>query len=75
MDLCEFKNTGVDVLGIKLGDPLTPLNVSLAEHCTNKALSAVFDKISIKEKDIRKDPFAFGDKLIEDVFGSVFKEQ
>lgn len=68
---------GIDaatLLNMKLGEKLTPLNVSLAEHCTNKALSAVFSKISLKEKDIRRDPYAFTDNLIQEVFGSVYKE-
>ncbi len=63
-----------ELLNMKLGEKMTPLNVSLAEHCTNKALSAVFSKISLKEKDIRRDPYAFTDNLIQEVFGSVYKE-
>lgn len=76
LDLGLLSGLGGDnVLNMSLGEKLVPLNVSLAEHCTDKALSAVFSKISLKEKDIRRDPFAFGDKLLEDVFGSVFKDQ
>jgi hypothetical protein len=60
---------------IELAPKMQIMNISLAEHCTDRAISAVFGKIKIKEKEIRKDPFAFGDKLIEDVFGSVFKQQ
>lgn len=67
LSLTQWKN-------LDLGEKMTPLNISLAEHCTNKALSAVFNKISLKEKDIRRDPYSFADNLIQDVFGSVYKE-
>jgi|GEM_PF-66066 len=65
----------IDFLNLDLGEKMETLNVDLAEHCTSKALSAVFGKIKTKEKEIRKDPYAFADNLIQDVFGSVFKEQ
>lgn len=64
----------LDMLNLDLGDPLDRVEVDLSDHCTSKALSAVFGKIKIKEKEIRRNPYEFTSELIQDVFGSVYQE-
>ena len=48
----------------------TPVNVTLPEYATNKALYGLFLKIGNQEKQIRQDPAARVNDILKKVFGS-----
>jgi hypothetical protein len=54
-----------------IGESLEPINVSIGEHCTQKALDGLFLKVGNEEKKIRKDPFQWAEEVIQEVFGWV----
>ncbi len=64
-------NSVVDnpLVGGTLG--LTPVNTELDEHVTEKALFGLFVKVSEEEKNIREDPLARVNDLLEKVFGEL----
>lgn len=49
------------------------INPSLSAHCTNRALSGLFVKVAIKEKDIRKNPLARISEILRKVFAELDK--
>lgn len=51
-----------------------PIDVSLGEYTTGKALDGLFYKIGVEEKEIRKDPFKWALDILDKVFGSVYEE-
>ncbi len=55
-------------------NPLDPIEVSIAEHCTQKALDGLFVKVGNEEKKIRKDPFQWALDILQKVFGSVLDQ-
>jgi hypothetical protein len=54
--------------------PAQPINGTLGEYATRKALDGMFLKVGVEEKKIRKDPFKWASDIIQKVFGYVFKE-
>ncbi len=50
-----------------------PINGTLGEYTTGKALDGLFYKVGLEEKKIRKDPMKWASDIIQKVFGSVFK--
>jgi len=52
---------------------LDPINVSIAEHCTQKALDGLFYMVGEEEKKIRKDPFQWALDILHKVFGSILE--
>jgi hypothetical protein len=57
-----------------LSDVEEPINVSLGEYTTGRALDGVFFKIGEEEKKIRKDPYQWGLDILNKVFGYVYEE-
>ena len=53
---------------------LTPVNVNLEEYATEKALEALFSKITSEEKAIRTDPVARVNDLLKKIFGQLDKK-
>ncbi len=51
-----------------------PIEVSLGEYTTQKALDGLFFKIGEEEKEIRKDPYKWAIDILNKVFGYVYKE-
>jgi len=54
--------------------PAHPINGTLGEYATRKALDGMFLKVGIQEKKIRKDPFKWASDIIQKVFGYVYME-
>jgi hypothetical protein len=52
-----------------------PIDVSLGEYATGKALDGLFFKIGEEEKEIRKDPYKWALDILNKVFGFVYEEQ
>lgn len=52
---------------------LKPVNISLEEYATQKALDALFMKVAEEEKAIRTDPIARVNELLKKVFGQLDK--
>ena len=50
---------------------LTPINTVLDEYATDRALHGLFVKVKDEEKDIRKDPLARVNSILEKVFGTL----
>lgn len=61
-----FNELANSALGQILG--LTPVNISLDDHVTKKALNGLFLKIAIEEKAIRTDPLARVNDILTKVF-------
>ena len=53
---------------------LKPIHISLEEYATQKALNALFLKVSEEEKAIRTDPIARVSQLLKKVFGQLDKK-
>jgi len=53
---------------------LKEVNINIEEYVTAKALDAIFMKIAIEEKLIRKDPIARTSELLKKVFGQLDKK-
>lgn len=53
---------------------LKPVNISLEEYATQKALNALFLKVSEEEKAIRTDPVARVNELLKRIFGQLDKK-
>ena len=54
---------------------LKPVNISLEEYATQKALDALFVKVAEEEKAIRTDPVARVNDILKRVFGQLDKKQ
>jgi hypothetical protein len=53
---------------------LKEVNINIEDYVTGKALDAIFMKIAIEEKLIRKDPIARTSELLKKVFGQLDKK-
>ena len=53
---------------------LKPVNISLEEYATQKALDALFLKVAAEEKAIRTDPVARVNEILKRVFGQLDKK-
>ena len=53
---------------------LKPVNISLEEYATQKALDALFVKVAEEEKAIRTDPVARVNEILKRVFGQLDKK-
>jgi len=53
---------------------MKPVNVNLSDYVTNKALDALFQKITVEEKAIRANPAARVNDLLKKVFGQLDKK-
>lgn len=53
---------------------LKPVNISLEEYATKKALDALFVKVAEEEKAIRTDPVARVNDILKRVFGQLDKK-
>lgn len=67
-------NTAINLNPLNTTEELEPIEVSIAEHCTQKALDGLFLKVGEEEKKIRKDPFQWALDILQKVFGSVLDQ-
>ena len=67
----KYNSVAESMVGILAG--LAPIDVSLDEYVTQKALDGLFIKVADEEKEIRKDPFARVTPLLKRVFGELDK--
>ena len=67
-----FNSVATTPVGAALG--LKSVNVDLGEYVTEKALDALFVKIAEEEKNIRTDPAARVNQILQRVFGQLDKK-
>ncbi|MDR0371252.1 MAG: DUF4197 domain-containing protein [Prevotellaceae bacterium] len=70
--MTAYNSVANSVVGQMAG--LSPVNVNLGEYVTEKALDALFKKISEKEAQIRTNPGARVSPLLQKVFGQLDKK-
>ena len=67
----KYNSVAKSLVGMVAG--LEPIDVSLDEYVTAKALDGLFLKVADEEKEIRKDPLARVTPLLKRVFGELDK--
>jgi len=64
-------NDAINLNPFNTSDEIETINVSIAEHCTQKALDGLFLKVGNEEKKIRRNPYQWAVDVIQEVFGYI----